>query len=378
MNQFWLKMYKYDLTYATVDSLSEGVGSSQIAPLMEKLANHGMKINLLTFEKETPPDSLVERMRKASVEWIQIPFGNNGPFGGLTRTLQLAKLLPDSEITHARSDFPAVAARFSGQDRILWDVRSLWADQRRFIEESRLKRNVLSLYSPFEKLACNSAIALSTLTQAVVPVLEDRHRHLPGLRTVVPTAVDLDRFKFSPVMPPKLKGLYSGTYNYYYNLELSRNFLSALRQIVACDVDWAKPKESQVVKLNAGENSNFSVSQPEMAGLMSGYSFGISICKEDAGLSLKAAMPTKIAEFLAIGRPVVVNQGLGDCDELFSDGHAGIIIKSTDNLKKKAEELINLCMDPSTPINCRNLAEKHFSLDVGVGNYLDLYSRMWQ
>lgn len=371
-------MYKYDLTYATVDSLTEGVGSSQIVPLMEKLANHGMKISLMTFEKESPPDSLVERMRKTGVEWTQIPFGNNGPVAGITRTLRLTKLLPDSEITHARSDFPAVAARFSGQDRILWDVRSLWADQRKFIEESRLKRNVLTLYSPFEKLACNSAIALSTLTHAVVPILEDRHKHLPGLRTVVPTAVDLDRFKFSPAMPPKLKGLYSGTYNNYYDLELSRNFLSALRQIVPCDVDWAKPRESQVVKLNAGENSIFSVSQPEMASLMSGYSFGISICKEDAGLSLKAAMPTKIAEFLAIGRPVVVNQGLGDCDELFSDGLSGIIIKSKDNLKKKAEELVSLCTDPNTPANCRNLADKHFSLDAGVANYLGLYSMMRQ
>jgi hypothetical protein len=371
-------MSKYDLTYATVDSLSEGVGSSQIAPLMEKLASHEMKVKLLTFEKQDPPIPLVERMLRAGVEWTQIPFGSKGPFGGISRTMQLAKLMPDSEITHARSDFPAVAARFSGQSRILWDVRSLWADQRKFIEDDRLKRGILSMYSPFEMLACNSAIALSTLTQAVVPVLEDRHHHLPGLRTVVPTAVDLGRFKFSPVMPPKLKGLYSGTYNNYYDLELSRNFLSALRQIVTCDVDWAKPRESQAVKLNAGENSIFSVSQPEMAGLMSGYSFGISICKEDAGSSLKAAMPTKIAEFLAIGRPVVVNQGLGDCDELFSDGIAGVIIKSNDNLKKKAEELVNLCMDPNTPFHCRNLAEKHFSLDAGVANYLGLYSRMHQ
>ena len=66
-------MSRYDLTYATVDSLSEGVGSSQIAPLMEKLSNHGMKIKLLTFEKDVPPSSLVERMSKADVEWTHLP-----------------------------------------------------------------------------------------------------------------------------------------------------------------------------------------------------------------------------------------------------------------------------------------------------------------
>jgi glycosyltransferase involved in cell wall biosynthesis len=115
-----------------------------------------------------------------------------------------------------------------------------------------------------------------------------------------------------------------------------------------------------------------------MANVMADYSFGISICKENAGPSLKAAMPTKIAEFLAIGRPVVVNEGLGDCDELFSDGKAGIILKLSDNLKEKARDLVNLCMDPNTPINCRSLAENNFSLDNGVENYLDIYKRMRQ
>jgi glycosyltransferase involved in cell wall biosynthesis len=343
---------------------------------MEKLASHEMKIKLLTLEKENPPNSLVERMMKAGVEWTQIPFGNNGPFGGVYRTMRLAKLIPDSEITHARSDFPAVAARFSGQNRILWDVRSLWADQRKFIEVSRLKRGVLSIYTPFENLACNSAVAVSTLTKAVVPILEARHKNLPNLRTVVPTAVDLDRFRFSPKMPPSLTGLYSGTYNKYYDLELSRRFIEALQRVVPSEVHWAKPKESNASSLNAGESSIFSATQPEMANLISEYSFGISICKEDAGLSLKAAMPTKIAEFLATGRPVVVNAGLGDCDELFARSKTGVVIGRNDDLDQKALELYELCQDPETPGRCRSLAEEHFSLDQGVKNYLEIYKKM--
>ena len=96
-------MTKYDLTYATVDSLAEGVGSSQIAPLMEKLSHHGMKINLLTFEKESPPNSLVERMMKAGVEWTRVPFGNNGLFGGISRTIKLTLKLFMLEVTFQQS-----------------------------------------------------------------------------------------------------------------------------------------------------------------------------------------------------------------------------------------------------------------------------------
>ena len=369
-------MDKFDLTYATVDSLSEGVGSSQIAPLMEKLSGHGMKINLITFEKVSPSISISERMLTTGITWTQIPFGKPGPLGGLWRTKKLAQVISDSEITHARSDFPAVAARLNGQSRILWDVRSLWADQRKFIESNPAKRALLTAYAPFENIACNSAIAISTLTSAIVPILEERHKKLPQLRTVVPTSVDLERFKFSQRIPSKLRGLYSGTYNNYYDLELSRRFIFALRQVIDCEVNWAKPKESDVLHLNAGESSSFSVAQPEMANLMADYSFGLSICKENAGPSLKAAMPTKIAEFLAIGRPVVVNLGLGDCDALFSDGKAGIVLKRGDDLKAKAKELIALCGNPETPQNCRSLAEKHFDLNTGVKNYLDIYASM--
>jgi glycosyltransferase involved in cell wall biosynthesis len=369
-------MTKFDLTYATVDSLSEGVGSSQIVPLMEKLSQSGLKINLMTFEKLAPPDYLVSRIKNANINWIQISFGSQGPIGAIARTYKLARLMPESAITHARSDFPAVAARMSNQEKVLWDVRSLWADQRKFIEENPLKKVLFSAYKPFESLACSSSIALSTLTKAVVPVLEERHKTLPKLRTVVPTAVDLSRFKFSPAMPSKFKGLYSGTYNNYYDLELSRKFLEELIQIVDCEVSWARPREVNSNKLNAGERSSFSVTQPEMADVMRDFTFGISICKEDAGASLLAAMPTKIAEFLAIGRPVIVNAGLGDCDDLFKNSKAGLVIGKGDNLRKKALELIELCNDPETPGSCRDLAEKHFSLESGANSYLSTYTKM--
>jgi glycosyltransferase involved in cell wall biosynthesis len=367
---------KFDLTYATVDSLSEGVGSSQIVPLMERLSSHGVKINLMTFEKTKPSEELVSRMHAANVNWVQIPFGSLGPLGGIFRTLKLSQLMPESSIVHARGDFPAVAARFSNQKKVLWDIRSLWADQRKFMESNLLKRSFLQSYGPFESLACSSSDAISTLTKAVVPVLEERHKNLPKLRTVVPTAVDLERFVFAPIMPKKLRGLYSGTYNNYYDLELSRRFIEEIRKLVNCDVDWARPGESKTTNLNAGENAIFSTTQPKMAEIMSAYSFGISICKADAGPSLKAAMPTKIAEFLAIGRPVLVNSGLGDCDELLTHSKTGVIINKHDNLAAKARELIEMCNDKDTSSRCREIAEKYFDIQKGVQNYLSTYSKM--
>jgi hypothetical protein len=218
---------------------------------------------------------------------------------------------------------------------------------------------------------------MSTLTSAVVPVLEQRHKHLPSLRTVVSTVVDLDRFKLSEAMPVKVGALFSGTYNEYYDLDLSSLFMNELRKHFEIGTHWARPLESSRARLGVGEDAIFSADQLGMAELIPRYSFGVSICKLNAGPSLTAAMPTKIAEFLACGRPVVVNKGLGDLDSFVAEFNAGVVLDGTPgNLEVSALKMANLINDFETPFRCRALAEKYFNLNSGVRSYLDLYSKM--
>jgi glycosyltransferase involved in cell wall biosynthesis len=114
-----------------------------------------------------------------------------------------------------------------------------------------------------------------------------------------------------------------------------------------------------------------------MAELIPNYSFGVSVCKLDAGPSLTAAMPTKIGEFLACGRPMVVNKGLGDMDQFIKEFDAGVVLDgSPENLAESATKLVDLVLDPETPLRCRALAEKYFSMEKGAKKYLDLYSQM--
>jgi len=218
---------------------------------------------------------------------------------------------------------------------------------------------------------------MSTLTSAVIPILEERNRQLPLLRAVVPTVVDLDRFQLNPKMPSKMRALFSGTYNDYYDLHLSALFMDEVRRQTETETHWARPGESNKEQINVGEAKVLPSSQAEMAHLIPNYSFGVSVCKINAGPSLTAAMPTKIGEFLACGRPIVVNKGLGDMDDFVREFGAGVILDGDpDNLKQSATELIQLVIDPETPIRCRALAEKYFNMDVGANKYLDLYSRM--
>ena len=373
-----MKKYdNFDLTYVTIDSLSEGVGSSQITPLISRLSKSGLKINLISYEKVDPNSELVAYFKSIGVEWNFRYFGSNGLMGGIARLNNLRQEIPKTNLIHARSDIPAVSAIASRQAPVLWDIRSLWADQKVIIQKSPINRALYGIYRGLESIAASRSIAMSTLTSAVVPMLEQRHRRLPRLRTVVPTAVDLDYFRLNPMMPPKVQALFSGTYNEYYDLDLSRLFMEEFRKHCMVETHWARPAESNNFHIGVGESKVFPSSQTGMANLIPYYSFGISVCKMNAGPSLTAAMPTKIGEFLACGRPIVVNRGLGDMDQFLEEFDAGVILDGTPtNLAEGAAKLASLLSDSETPDRCRALAEKYFSMEVGANKYLNLYSRI--
>ena len=199
----------------------------------------------------------------------------------------------------------------------------------------------------------------------------------PLLRTVVPTAVDLGIFSLDAKMPKKFRALFSGTYNKYYDLDLNRLFIEELLRQVSLETHWARPKESNTFNLGVGEDKMIPATQIEMANIIPNYSFGVSVCKLNAGASLTAAMPTKIGEFLACGRPIVVNKGLGDMDQFIEESRIGVILDGNpSNLKRSAGELIELLNDKDTPSRCRAVAEKYFSMDVGARKYLGIYEEM--
>ena len=367
----------YDITYLTVDSVSEGVGSSQIVPVLKRISQSGLKVKLISFEKMKPKVSLQDYLKDQGIDWMFIDFSKFGPVGGLQRILKLTKSVPSTSIIHGRSELATMAGVLSGKAPVLWDVRSLWNEQRAFLAQSAVEKNVYKKLKFIENFCSLKSEGLSTLSHAVVPTLEARHRSLPNNRIVVATNVDLDRFSLSNHFPRSIKALYSGTYNGYYDLKQSKNFLDALRGLTTISVHWARPEESRFNSLNAGEDHVFSVRQQEMALIIPEYSFGISICKLDSGPSLSAAMPTKVAEFLASGRPIVINEGLGDLPGIIREFDVGVVLDdSADTLNHGANKMIELLNDASTPYRCRAAAEKYFNLEEGVKQYLTMYKTL--
>jgi hypothetical protein len=372
-----MKGARFDVAYLSIDSIQEGVGSSQITPLVMGLAAQGKKVCLVTFEKAEPSKDLVDRLQNSGVEWKPREFGRAGSLGGIARLRDLRRNVPDADVLHGRSDIPTAAAIWSQvQAPVLWDVRSLWSDQRQLIGTAGWNSFTARGARTLENASAKHAKAMTTLTAAVVPILQSRHSRLPGIREVIPTCVQTSKFLPSAMPKGQIVCLLSGTFNNYYDIDRTRQIIEAIRKSINLKVIWARAGESPDTQLGVGEDLVISASHAEMPDLVKVAHFGMAICKEDDLGSLAAAVPTKIGEFLASGRPMIVSRGLGDMDTLFKDSKVGIVVSKTATLDGIGAQIENLVADADVPDHCRTLAMEHFDMGKAISLYSTVYTRM--
>jgi glycosyltransferase involved in cell wall biosynthesis len=91
-----------------------------------------------------------------------------------------------------------------------------------------------------------------------------------------------------------------------------------------------------------------------------------------------ARCPTKFAEGLASGLPVVCNRGIGDLDDIVEREGVGVLVDgfSEAAYSDAALRLKGLLEDPGLPGRCRRLAETRYSVDLGVDLYHGLYTEL--
>src|SRR5207253_3557907 len=85
-------------------------------------------------------------------------------------------------------------------------------------------------------------------------------------------------------------------------------------------------------------------SSEAMPSMVAGHHVGLSMRRLELRASSAGATPTKLAEFLASGRPVVVSAGLGDMDVLLAGRGCGVVVDdvSDTGLDRAADELEHL------------------------------------
>lgn len=347
---------------------------SQIVPVVIGLSEAGWQVGVISCEKISDTQSLQEKLNNAGVRWKILKFGRVGALGGFGRLIRLSLNLPRANAHHCRGDLAAVACIFRHRPNILWDVRGLWIDQKLVI--GSIRKNIVIIWAArkLERIASLNANAVTTLTKAVYPVLKRRNPSITNFHEVIPTCTDLVKFSFQESLPVDRNLLLSGVFNDYYDLEATRNFVSELNELLPSTITWCHGHEAARTTLGVGEQVIRILRQDEMPEEIANASFGIAVCKKDIGESLAGVMPTKVAEFLSVGRPVVISEDIGDLEELLLSTNTGVVIRGSNALA--IEELTRLLNDPGTPKRCRALAESHFSMENAVKKYDGIFKKL--
>lgn len=365
---------KPSICYLTFDSLFEGVGRSQIVPLIKGIGKNGYPVSVISFEKDNRELRSLD-FENANINWISLPFGRAGLLGLPERIFRMVRAVPKADIYHCRSDLPVLALLFKKNSIFLWDVRSLWFAQKALIDGRKQSGLIFRLALRLEKSAASKASAINVLASPLLGVLKERNGKIPNIQSVIPTSVDLEMFNLNLNLPKKKTAMISGTLNNFYDINLTVKILDWLNED-GFEIIWCKPSESRRKDIHRSYVTTRVKKHEEMPEEITNASFGIAICRDDAGDVLKGVMPTKISEFLAVGRPVIISAGMGDLDHLIISSNTGIVVSQSSKREEFLRKAMELLDDPDLSNRCRTLAESHFSMSKAIGSYEEIYMKL--
>lgn len=393
-----------NILFITRNGLLEPLGQSQILSYLVPLSRF-FSINIISFEKNNDVDnkehlnSIKKICLDNNIDWKPLTYRKTlrslGVLVGLLELLFLAlKICNIKQINavHARSYFPAFIALAIYRIKkipFIFDMRALWPEE--LIEAGRLKENSISwkLIKKFEKKCLKKSFAVVSLTHSAVEHLDKVHLDIliKQKASVIPTCANLERFmlkdsKFSQenITISCVGSMLSG----WFKIDILKTVVDyLLTNYSSINFEFLTRDNKEELLLKIDEENKWtnrisieSVLFKDMAERLSKHDGSVFFFT--ANISKLGSAPTRMAEILGTGIPVLTNSGVGDVDKIVIENKVGELLNSDNevDIKKACDNFIRLLKQDDIAKRCRATAEKLFSLDVGVVNYKSIYNKI--
>lgn len=401
--------------YITHTGMTEPLGQSQVLPYLKGLAKKGVEIDLVSFEPTgTDPDLVAAekvRLSDAGLSWhpqvrskshalgVKVWESSIASMKGLILAL---KRRPD--IVHARSYLPAavadVVAALSPNAKLLFDCRGMLGDEYVDCGNWTTDRIEYKLLKRVEKHLFQRTDGLVVLTDALRRWLV-KGGHL-GHHTkvqVIPCCVDTDKFNTTLAVRNEARAklgvgdrfvvAYAGSLGTWYLEPEMAKFFNEVKKLrkdalfVVFTRGDATSLKAKVLGYGFSEKDILvtSVSPKDMPSTLPAGDVGLSFIQ--SCFSKTGSSPTKVAEYLASGLPVVVNGDIGDQADLAVETKACSVLSSfsDDAFRIAAEEAVRhgeMAFEERVKAT-NDVVRRHFSLaELGVPRYEALYRSLAQ
>ena len=402
--------------YISYNGMLDPLGQSQVLPYLKELAKLGVQFTLLSFERSdaytrdglTRCEDLRRDLATHQIDWHwlryhktpSLPATSYDVLAGLRYGGRLVRR-KQIEMIHARSHIAAAIALRLKQRfgvKMIFDVRGLLAEE--YADAGHWRKNSIPyrITKAVEARALAAANGVVTLTDRIWPLMNrwDSLRNHSVAHEVVPCCADLELFRFSSEDRARRRGelalkdrfvvVYSGSIDGWYLTESMADFFVTMReQRPEAHFLWLTPARHERVHelmrargVGASDYTVLASAPRDVPSYLSVGDLGLAFIKPC--FSKLASSPTKYAEYLGCGLPLIINSGIGDSDMLITKEQTGVLVQdfSADSYRTAIEAFSSFAAKPEeVRSHARVVAERLFDVHlVGRECYARLYEQI--
>jgi glycosyltransferase involved in cell wall biosynthesis len=402
--------------YLCYFGLREPLVQTQVLPYLRELRRGGIGVGLLTFEPNLRTSwasgearDWSDRLRDDGIDWFSLAYHKRPSLPATTYDIAVGGWVASRlvrrqryDIVHGRAHVAAamglVAKRLTGC-RLIFDIRGFNPEE--YVDAGVWSQGGLKfrLAKRVERSLLSAADGFVVLTEKARHILFPRCCDEDGAGRpveVIPCCVDMGRFvaaaELSREAIRKELGItdrrvlvYLGALGGFYLTDEMAELLAVAHHLDGSTFSMIltqSPPERiapalKRLGLPAAAYLIRQVPPHEVPRYLRAADIALSFIKPS--YSKLASSPTKIAEYLASGLPVLCNAGVGDVDEVIEGDRVGSLVRGLDagHYHCALRAVDELSRDDGLANRCRASAKNRFDLVmVGGERYRSLYARL--
>jgi glycosyltransferase involved in cell wall biosynthesis len=395
---------KKKILYISYDGILEPLGHSQVLKYLVFLSKD-FDVTLISFEKvnsaidKSEFYEMHQYCQQEKIKWKPRIYHQGLPlFSHLVNLFSIfytpfIEILKNAhQIVHIRSYMPGLGMplfKIFFNFKLVFDIRGFWADEK--VDRLGWSKNSLKykFIKALEVRLFKHADIVVTLTESSKKFIEERFKKSSNSVTVIRTCVDFSEFNTEKrvIRPYDFKrqlvlgylGSIDTAYDFNAFLQLIKNLegrgLKVQLKILSKTTPAIVMRYLKENNLSHLEHEVLFLKRHELSNVINQFDLlGFAL---KPSFSLIASMPTKIAESLACGTPIICNNFNNDIKDMIEINKIGVLHDFSQNLRQENyEEIISIIQDHTASERCYEFSKENFSLELGVSQYVDIYNSL--